>query len=140
MITLTTTDDLAAFCQKARQHAYVTVDTEFLRERTYYSKLCLIQLAIPDKSSDSAVLVEAGIIASTVPRAGLRFSSTPQAYRRAALIAALDRDGAAGRDESTAFASMLRSGARVAAVEMTAANPKITWPEDLALLDGTPQP
>ena len=58
MITITTTEDLAAFCQRARAHAYVTVDTEFLRERTYYSKLCLIQLAIPEKSEDSAVLVD----------------------------------------------------------------------------------
>ncbi|MEM1302980.1 MAG: ribonuclease D, partial [Pseudomonadota bacterium] len=41
MKTLTTTDELAAFCSEARTHPYVTVDTEFLRERTYYSKLCL---------------------------------------------------------------------------------------------------
>ncbi|MGB0904916.1 MAG: ribonuclease D, partial [Mangrovicoccus sp.] len=47
MITLTKTEDLAAFCAAAAQHPYVTVDTEFLRERTYYSKLCLVQLAYP---------------------------------------------------------------------------------------------
>ncbi|MGS4944505.1 ribonuclease D [Meridianimarinicoccus sp. RP-17] len=58
MITLTTTDALAAFCDRARAHPYVTIDTEFLRERTYYSKLCLLQMAIPEDSDDSAVLVD----------------------------------------------------------------------------------
>lgn len=57
MRTITTTEDLAAFCAATKDQPYVTIDTEFLRERTYWSKLCLIQMALPGKTGE-AVLVD----------------------------------------------------------------------------------
>lgn len=48
MHTITTTTELAAACKRLAAHPYVAVDTEFLREDTYWPKLCLVQLAGPE--------------------------------------------------------------------------------------------
>lgn len=48
MDMITTTAALAAFCTRLASHDYVTVDTEFLRETTYWPELCLIQMAGPE--------------------------------------------------------------------------------------------
>jgi ribonuclease D len=54
MDLITTTDALAGACSRLAAHPFVTVDTEFMRETTYYPKLCLIQMAGPE----DAVLVD----------------------------------------------------------------------------------
>ena len=55
-----TQDDLLAFAQRAAHSSVLAIDTEFLREKTYYATLCLIQLA----TDDEIVLVDPLRIAS----------------------------------------------------------------------------
>ena len=55
MDLITTTSDLAAACERLARHPAITVDTEFLRETTYYPLLCVVQMASPDE----AVVVDA---------------------------------------------------------------------------------
>jgi ribonuclease D len=55
MDLITTTADLAATCARMARHAFVTVDTEFLRETTYYPLLCVAQMA----TADEAVVIDA---------------------------------------------------------------------------------
>ncbi len=55
MQPITTTKNLADACARLARHPFVTVDTEFLRESTYYPVLCVAQMA----SLDEAVVVDA---------------------------------------------------------------------------------
>jgi len=48
MTPITTTAELAGFCRKLKGQPFVAVDTEFMRETTYWPKLCLIQAAAPN--------------------------------------------------------------------------------------------
>lgn len=48
MTPITTTAELAGFCEKIKGQPFVAVDTEFMRETTYWPKLCLIQAAAPN--------------------------------------------------------------------------------------------
>lgn len=54
MDLIVSTEALSAFCERAAQFDFVTVDTEFLRETTYWPRLCLIQVA----TDDEAVLID----------------------------------------------------------------------------------
>ncbi|MFK7943256.1 MAG: ribonuclease D [Paracoccaceae bacterium] len=58
MHMVTETSELAAICEEFAQFPYITVDTEFLRERTYWSQLCLVQMARPGGGDKDAVLID----------------------------------------------------------------------------------
>ncbi len=49
MKIIKSTEELAAVCREMAAHDFVTVDTEFLRQSTYWPILCLIQMATPDQ-------------------------------------------------------------------------------------------
>lgn len=51
MQPITTTDQLVILCDQLKKAEFVTVDTEFLRDNTYYSQLCLIQVADDDRAA-----------------------------------------------------------------------------------------
>jgi len=51
MNVITKTKDLEAFCARIAGAEYITVDTEFMREKTYWPQLCLIQVAGPDEEA-----------------------------------------------------------------------------------------
>src|SRR5436190_24092689 len=55
MQSITTTKKLADACTRLARHPFVTVDTEFLRESTYYPRLCVAQMA----SLEEAVVIDA---------------------------------------------------------------------------------
>ena len=58
MLVVTKTDDLARLTASYAEAAFVTVDTEFMRERTYWPQLCLIQIARPGDGADAAAIVD----------------------------------------------------------------------------------
>jgi len=48
---ITTTKDLAALCKRLAKSPFVTVDTEFMRESTYWPELCLVQIADAEEAA-----------------------------------------------------------------------------------------
>ncbi|MGH6820555.1 MAG: ribonuclease D, partial [Methylocella sp.] len=55
MTLISASEDLSAVCRRLATHPFVTVDTEFLRETTFWPRLCIVQLA----SEEEAVAVDA---------------------------------------------------------------------------------
>lgn len=49
MSLITNTKDLKALCTRLKKSDFITVDTEFIREKTYWARLCLIQVAGDDE-------------------------------------------------------------------------------------------
>jgi ribonuclease D len=48
---ITTTSQLSDLCGRLGQHSYVTIDTEFIREQTFWPRLCVVQLAGPGEEA-----------------------------------------------------------------------------------------
>jgi ribonuclease D len=58
MSLITTSHELAETCRRLTQHPFITVDTEFLRETTFWPKLCVIQIASPEEAVAIDALAE----------------------------------------------------------------------------------
>ena len=50
MQIITSSQDLTSACQRLSTHEFVSVDTEFMREQTFWPQLCLIQIASPEEA------------------------------------------------------------------------------------------
>ena len=55
---ITTSSALAEFCAALQGSPYIAVDTEFMREKSYYARLCLVQVAYGDHAAAIDPLAE----------------------------------------------------------------------------------
>lgn len=57
MTLITDSAELARFCARQSAASYIAIDTEFMRDRTYWPKLCLVQIAGPEETAAIDTLV-----------------------------------------------------------------------------------
>ena len=69
---ISTNEDLCAFCERARAFDAVAIDTEFLRERTFHPRLCLVQVA----TEDECAVIDPIVIEDLAPLAALMADSS----------------------------------------------------------------
>src|SRR6266850_2545450 len=58
MSLITDNDAVAAFCARQKGAQFVAIDTEFMRERTYWPILCVVQVAGPEEAVAIDALAE----------------------------------------------------------------------------------
>jgi len=51
MTVIADSAELARLCQRLAKAEYIAVDTEFMRDKTYYPQLCLVQIAGPEEAA-----------------------------------------------------------------------------------------
>src|ERR1700741_3219651 len=51
MTVIADSTELAGLCQRLAKAEYIAVDTEFMRDKTYYPQLCLVQIAGPEEAA-----------------------------------------------------------------------------------------
>ncbi|MFQ6615219.1 MAG: 2-C-methyl-D-erythritol 4-phosphate cytidylyltransferase [Fidelibacterota bacterium] len=87
------------------------------------------------KTGDTLKRVEEGVVLETVERRGVWQAQTPQAFRKASLVSAFNRAASMGWKGTDEAQLVERDGGRVAVVQGSPLNIKITSPEDWALAE-----
>ena len=89
MDLITTTEELAATCERLAAHPFVTIDTEFLRETTYYPLLCVAQLASSDEHGETKSYTVECASPGILNRVGWKFNMIKPGDKITVIIAPL---------------------------------------------------
>jgi 2-C-methyl-D-erythritol 4-phosphate cytidylyltransferase len=118
---------------------WVTAD-DFRRLLSTVKRRGAVALFTPLPVRDGLALAHDGRLRRTLPRSQVVSVQAPHAYRRSVLARAYALAGRHGWNEESTIALMCRARRRVALVEGSPRNVKVTYPEDLSPLETYPQP